>query len=81
MVEYYGPNRPLVQQIIRTELEELAWNDQVAGETLVEYDVVFRDGGFWKKADASVVNSARPPLGMSRMLPRQGLPPIYGSGP
>ena len=55
---------PQVQQIIRTELEEIAWNDQQAGETLAVYDIAFRDGSFWKKADASDVNKARPPIAM-----------------
>lgn len=52
MTIYYGPGRTTIQQLIRTELTEIAWDQQSAGEALSQYDVIFRDGSFWKKANA-----------------------------
>lgn len=52
-------------ETIRTELTEIAWDDQHAGEALSQFDVVFLDGVFWKKADARVPSMARQPFGMA----------------
>jgi len=60
---HYGPD--LIQQLVRTELTEIAWNDQFAGEVLSQYDVVYLDGDFWRLADARVPNRARRPLGIA----------------
>jgi len=51
-VIYAGPKLSQIRQFIRTELTEIAWDEQSAGEAVSQYDVVFRDGSFWKKADA-----------------------------
>lgn len=51
-VIYAGPKLKQIQQFVRTELTEIAWDYQAAGEAVSQYDVIFRDGSFWKKADA-----------------------------
>ena len=55
-----------VVQVQRLELTELAYNDQSAGEPLAVYDVVFRDGGFWKKANSRTSPRNALPIGMAQ---------------
>lgn len=50
----------------RLELTELAYNDQSAGEPLAVYDVIFRDGGFWKKANSRTAPRNALPIGMAQ---------------
>lgn len=61
-----------VVQVQRLELTELAYNDQSAGEPLAVYDVVFRDGGFWKKANSRTAARAALPIGMAQVTAVSG---------
>lgn len=65
MTSYYGPKRPqVIAWPLRVEQRESAWNNQSAGQALNMYQVVFRDGDFWKPANARVPTQARPPVGV-----------------
>ena len=72
--DYYGPARPPVIEVIRTEATEFAFDNQAAGQALNAYQVVYRDGGFWKPADANL--SATIPrivtIGMAQDAPASG---------
>ena len=71
-VVYSGPKNPPIQTFIRVQLQEIAWNNQLAGETLTAFDVVFNDGGFWKKTDAHNVLKAVPPFGVAQAAAASG---------
>ena len=55
------------------ELDELVWRGQTAGEGLSRFDVVYRDGSFWKKSDSHAIATAVPPLGMARETVLSGI--------
>ena len=55
------------------ELDRIAWSRQLVGEGLSEFDIVFRDGSYWKKADSSNPAKARPPFGILKDTTLSGL--------
>ena len=63
---------PVIENRI-TELDRIAWSRQLVGEGLSEFDIVFRDGSYWKKADSSNLAKARPPFGIMKDTALSGL--------
>mgnify|MGYP001580170827 CR=1 FL=1 len=61
---FTGLGDPL--QITRIEVMELAYNNVQAGEAVNAYQVVFLDGAFWLRADASNSARARPPIAIAQ---------------
>ncbi|MDP2952830.1 MAG: hypothetical protein Q8O76_05900 [Chloroflexota bacterium] len=71
-VVYAGPKAPPIAAFLRVQLQEIAWNNQLAGQTLSAFDVVFNDGGFWKQADAHDILKAVPPFGIAQAAVASG---------
>ena len=52
---YFGPHKGAFPDYIRVGATELAYDNQKAGEAVNQYDVVYLDGDFWRRADANSV--------------------------
>lgn len=54
--QYYGPSQQV--RTIIAQVGEVAFDNQTMGEAVNKYDTLYRDGEFWRRADASAIATA-----------------------